>query len=93
VGPLTGTLKSFDDGFRLDLGWAAGPVPCAAFARALGLGQPFDIGYALLQLARSAHAVDGHVSAAAMLSLDSRSLSASKLEFTPEIKCSPSFFQ
>ena len=38
VGPLVGaahgTLKTFDDGFHVDLAWHAGPVPCAAFDRA-----------------------------------------------------------
>jgi hypothetical protein len=54
VGALTGTLKRFDDGFRVDLAWAAGPVPCAAFSVPLGLGQPFDIDYAIRKLAVSA---------------------------------------
>jgi hypothetical protein len=85
VGPLTGTVKRFDDGFRVNLAWAAGPVPCAGFVAQLGLGQPFDVGYELRKLGGSA--VKGAVSASVMVSLDSRDLSATKVDFVPEIGC------
>jgi hypothetical protein len=103
VGPLSGTLKRFDDGFRVDLAWAAGPVPCAGFAAALGLGQPFDIGYELRKLGGAAHPplragavnawpgdvtkVKGDVRATVMISFDSRDLGATKVDFNPEIGC------
>jgi hypothetical protein len=106
VGAVTGTLKRYDDGFRVDLAWAAGPVPCTAFAAPMGLGKPFDIGYEIRKLGlggeagvpstealSSAARVRGTVSAAVILSFDSRDLLATKLEFTPEIGCSASFFQ
>jgi hypothetical protein len=89
VGPVTGTLRAFEDGFRVDLAWAAGPVPCAALVTPLGLGQPFDIGYLLRKLvaAPGTSILEGDVSATAMLSFDSRDLGATKLDFTPEIQC------
>jgi hypothetical protein len=102
VGPLTGTLKKFDDGFRLDLAWAAGPVPCAALGASLGLGQPFDIGYELRRVAGAVlsapagavpHRIEGDLSATVMLSFDSRNLGATKVDFTPQIGCRGSFFQ
>jgi hypothetical protein len=89
VGPLTGTIKRFEDGFRLDLAWAAGPAPCSGFVAPLGLGQPFDIDYELRRLASSAVAanIKGNVSATAMVSFDSRDLGATKVDFTPDIRC------
>jgi hypothetical protein len=109
VGPLSGTLKRFDDGFRVELAWAAGPVPCAGFAAALGLGDPFDIGYELRKLGgaarppRRAGAVDtgpgdatkvkGDVRATVMISFDSRDLGATKVDFNPEIGCQGALFQ
>ncbi len=113
VGALTGTLKRYEDGFRIDLAWAAGPVPCEAFSAPPALGRPFDIAYAIRELARARSlaaptelargaraaaesksglpAVRGDVSAAAMLSFDSRNIAATKLDLRPEIGCS--FFQ
>jgi hypothetical protein len=98
VGPLKGTLKRFDDGFRIDLAWAAGPVPCEAFAAPLGLGQPFDIGFALRKIADSSRAQHGahsdatgrkgNVSATVMVSFDSRDLNEAKIDFAPEVGCS-----
>jgi hypothetical protein len=48
VGAMTGTLKTFDDGFRLNLAWSATPVPCAAFeapaARAIRWTWPTSCG-------------------------------------------------
>lgn len=91
VGPLTGTLKRFDDGFRVDLAWAAGPVPCEAFGAPLGLGQPFDIGFALRRLAETSRPAGAGakrgVSAALMVSFDSRDPSDLKIDFTPQIGC------
>ena len=82
VGPLSGTLKPFDDGFRLDLAWAAGPLPCAAFEVALGVGQPFDVGYLLRTLKKSPE-----VAATLQFSFDSRDVSATRIDFAPEIAC------
>jgi hypothetical protein len=89
VGPIAGTIKRFDEGVRVDLAWAAGPVPCAAFAGPLGLGQPFDIGYEVRKLAAAAgiKGMEGAVSATVKLSFDSRDPGASKLEFSPQIGC------
>ena len=93
VGPLTGTVKTFDDGFRVDLGWAAGPVPCAAFVQPLGAGQPFDIGYQLRELARKSGVVDGNIRATMTLSFDSRNVAATKVSFNPEVRCRSPIFQ
>jgi hypothetical protein len=89
VGAVTGMVRRFADGFRLDLAWAAGPVPCAAFAVPLGLGQPFDIDYTLHQLAQTAAARDvvGDIQASLMITFDSRDLGANKVDFAPEVGC------
>jgi hypothetical protein len=90
VGPVTGTLKRFDDGFRINLAWAAGPVPCAWFAVERGPGQPFDVGYELRKL--GAAKVKGDVSASMMVSFDSRDLGATKVDVATELGCRGSFF-
>lgn len=93
VGPLVGngrgTIKGFDDGFRVDLAWRAGPVPCTAFDAPLAPGQPFDIGYELRKLAQDTGLarVRGDVSASATLAFDSRDLGAVSLDFTPQVQC------
>ena len=89
VGPALGTVKTFDDGFRVDLAWHAGPVPCAAFDAPLGPGQPFDIAYALRKLAESARLarVMGEVAATATLVFDSRDLGATTVNFAPKANC------
>jgi hypothetical protein len=90
VGTLSGTFKAFDDGVRADLAWSAGPIPCAALVAPLGVGQPFDIAYALRGLAGKAlsNALHGSASAAALLTLDSRNLAATKIDLRPDIHCS-----
>jgi hypothetical protein len=89
VGAARGTLKVFEDGFRVDLGWSAGPVPCAAFDTALAPGQPFDIAYQIRKLAESTGLtrLHGDVSANALLAFDSRDLGTSSLSFTPKANC------
>jgi hypothetical protein len=93
VGPLVGsahgTLKTFDDGFRLDLAWRAGPVPCAAFDAPLGPGEPFDIAYELRKLAESTGLarVHGDVTANATLAFDSRDLGSTAVHFVPTTNC------
>lgn len=89
VGALKGTVKRFDDGFRVDLAWQAGPVPCSAFDTPLGPGQPFDIAYQLRKLGEAVGLTNltGEVKAAAMLGFDSRDLGSTSLRFTPEAKC------
>jgi hypothetical protein len=84
IGPVTGTLKTFEDGFRIDLAWTAGPVPCAALTAQLGLGQPFDIGNDLRKIADAA---GGTLSATLGLSFDSRNPGAARLQLSPEIGC------
>jgi hypothetical protein len=93
VGPLVGsahgTLKTFDNGFRLDLAWRAGPVPCAAFDAPLGPGEPFDIAYELRRLAESTGMarVHGDVTASATLAFDSRDLGSTAARFVPTANC------
>ncbi len=98
VGPLTGavrgTVKPFDDGFRLDLGWSAAPVPCSAFDAPLDPTRPFDIGYELRQLAQGVGVakVSGTVSARASLAFDSRDLAGSSVTFAPDVTCKLALF-
>ncbi len=94
VGALTGMLKAFDDGFRVDLAWKAGPVPCNAFDAPLGAGAPFDIGYQLRKLAEATGftKIDGDVTARAALAFDSRDLGLTRLDFLPEAKCQVALF-
>jgi hypothetical protein len=94
VGAMTGMLKSFDDGFRVDLAWKAGPVPCNAFDAPLGSGAPFDIGYQLRKLAEATGItkIDGEVTARAALAFDSRDLGLTRLDFVPDAKCRVALF-
>lgn len=94
VGTITGTFKRFGDGFRLDLAWQAAPVPCAAFDAPLGPGQPFDIAYALRQLAETAGLtrVKGTVAARGTLAFDSRDLGATRVGFAPDVRCQVALF-
>jgi hypothetical protein len=94
VGAMTGTLKTYDDGFRLDLAWIATAVPCAAFEAPLGAGNPFDVAYQLRRLAEGAGLakVAGEVTARGGLTFDSRDLGAARVAFTPEVKCQVALF-
>jgi hypothetical protein len=94
VGTLNGTLKTFDDGFRVDLAWTAPSVPCSAFEANLDEGQPFDIAFQLHKLAEATGItkVKGEVSARGSLAFDSRDLSTAKVEFTPELTCQVAMF-
>jgi hypothetical protein len=95
VGTLTGVVKTFEDGFRVDLAWSGGPVPCAAFDAPLGAGNPFDVAYQLRKLAAGAGitgGVTGDVRARGVLAFDSRDLGASEVTFVPEVQCSVSLF-
>jgi len=95
VGSLTGVLKTFEDGFRVDLAWSGGPVPCAAFDAPLGAGNPFDVAYQLRKLAEGAGLtgkVTGDVRARGVLAFDSRDLGAAQASFVPEVQCAVSLF-
>jgi hypothetical protein len=94
VGVLSGTLRRFEDGFRVDLAWSAGPVPCNSFDASLGDGAPFDIAYQLRKLAENAGLtkVKGDVSARGTLTFDSRDLGATRVDFVPEASCQIALF-
>jgi hypothetical protein len=95
VGTLTGVLKTFEDGFRVDLAWNGGPVPCAAFDAPLGAGNPFDVTYQLRKLAEGAGlngGLTGDVRARGVLAFDSRDLGVAEVTFVPEVKCTVSLF-
>jgi hypothetical protein len=94
VGALTGMLKTFDDGFRVDLAWKAGPVPCKAFDTPLASSGPFDIAYQLRKLAEATGLtrIDGDVSARASLAFDSRDVGATRFDFAPDAKCQVALF-
>jgi hypothetical protein len=94
VGGLTGMLKPFDDGFRIDLAWKAGPVPCKAFDTGLPSRSPFDIAYELRKLAEATGLtkIDGEVSARGSLAFDSRDLAMARFEFTPDAHCQVAVF-
>jgi hypothetical protein len=87
-------LKPFDDGFRIDLAWKAGPVPCKAFDTAQPSRSPFDIGYELRKLAEATGLtkIDGEVSARGSLAFDSRDLATARLDFTPDANCQVALF-
>jgi hypothetical protein len=89
VGAAQGTLKTFDDGFRVDLAWRAGSVPCAAFDAPLGAGDPFDIAYQLRKLAETTGVarLHGDVAASATLAFDSRDLGSTAVSFVPKANC------
>ena len=93
AGALTGTLKPFDDGFRLDLAWSAGPVPCSAFVTPVGPGDPFDIAYQLRKLAEGVTTIKGDVTARGTLAFDSRDLGMSRIDFAPDAKCQATLFE
>jgi hypothetical protein len=94
VGAMTGTLKTFDDGFRLNLAWSATPVPCAAFEATGGAGNPLDFADQLRRLAENVGLarVAGEVTARGSLTFDSRDLGAAGVEFTPQVKCQVALF-
>jgi hypothetical protein len=101
VGTLAGTLKTYDGGFRVDLAWSAGPVPCRAFEDAAAArpttdtpGGPLDLAAELRKLAQGAGVADvrGDVSARGSLALDTRDLRSARVSFTPEAHCQLSLF-
>jgi hypothetical protein len=94
VGGLTGMLKPFDDGFRIDLAWQAGPVPCKAFDTAQPSQSPFDLAYELRKLAEATGLtkIDGEVSARGALTFDSRDLALTRFDFTPDAHCQVAVF-
>ncbi len=94
VGALTGTLRTFDDGFRIELAWSAAAVPCAAFDTPLDSAQPFDIAYQLRRLADATGItkVTGDVSARGTATFDSRDLGSTRLAFVPAVSCQVALF-
>ncbi len=94
VGTVTGMLKPFDDGFRIDLAWKADPVPCSAFEAPASAGQPFDIAFQLRKLAEATGVakVEGTVGARGTLAFDTRDLSTAHAEFAPEVRCQVALF-
>jgi hypothetical protein len=94
VGGLTGTVKTFDDGFRVELAWAAAGVPCAAFDTPLDSGQPFDIAFQLRRLADATGItkLSGEVSARGTATFDSRDLGSTRLAFVPAVSCQVALF-
>ena len=94
VGAMTGTLNTFDDGFRVDLAWGADAVPCTAFDAPLDGGQPFDIAYQLRKLAEATGIakVAGSVSARGTATFDSRDLASTRLAFVPNVTCQVALF-
>jgi hypothetical protein len=94
AGALAGTLKTYDDGFRLDLAWSAGPVPCRAFDTPPSGAAPIDLAYELRKLAEAAGVTDvrGDVSARGSLAFDTRDLSTAHVSFTPDVRCQVALF-
>lgn len=94
LGTVTGTLRTFDQGFRLALAWSAGPVPCNAFDAQIDEETPFDIAYQLRKLAEATGLtkVSGQVSAHASATIDSRDVGATHVEFVPVATCQVALF-
>ena len=89
VGPLRGTFKTFDDGFRVDLAWRSAAIPCSAFDVPVGSMQLSEIAHQFRKLAEAAgtRRSSGTIAASAMLAFDSRDLGATTLTFIPDVKC------
>ncbi len=94
LGTVTGTLRAFDEGFRLALAWSAGPVPCNAFDAQIDEGTPFDIAYQLRKLAEATGLtkLSGDVSAQGSATIDSRDVGATHVEFLPVSTCQVALF-
>ncbi len=104
VGPLNGavlgTLRVFDDGIRVDLGWKAGPLPCNVFAATPSIptvtgGLP--LGELANQLKDFAQAtgiakVTGEVRMEGALTFDSRDFGTTNVRFTPTNTCDVALF-
>jgi hypothetical protein len=93
-GTVAGTLKTFDGGFRVELGWKGGPVPCTAF---LTIPPPpgappdpvRDIRQQLGQLAAATGLaqVAGEIEIDARLLLDTRDLAETQLAVSEPKQC------
>ncbi len=82
AGAVKGTVKTFDDGFRLNLAWTGGPVACS------NLSTPLDIAGDASSASAANHPRRADTASASItLSFDSRDLGATKVEFKPEIDC------
>jgi hypothetical protein len=94
LGTLTGTLRTFDDGFRLVLAWTASPVPCKAFDAQIDEGTPFDIAYQLRKLAEATGLtkLSGEVGAHGSATIDSRDVGSTHVEFVPVSTCQVALF-
>jgi hypothetical protein len=94
TGAMTGTLKAFDEGFRADLAWTGGPVPCSAFETPIGDGSPLDFALQLRQLAdvTGVARVQGSVKGHGTLAFDSRDMGAARVQFAPDVSCQVSLF-
>ncbi|HEX8795148.1 MAG TPA: hypothetical protein VF765_29575 [Polyangiaceae bacterium] len=94
LGTVTGTLRTFDEGFRVVLAWSAGPVPCNAFDTQIDEGTPFDIAYQLRKLAEATGLtkLSGEVSARGSATIDSRDVGATHVEFVPVSTCQVALF-
>jgi len=94
AGTMTGTLKAFDDGFRVDLAWAGGPVPCSAFEAPLGEGSPLDFAFQVRKLAQDTGMVrvQGTVRGRGTLAFDSRDPGSAHAQFAPETTCQVALF-
>jgi len=94
LGTVTGTLRTFDEGFRLAVAWTAGPVPCSAFDAQMDEGTPFDIAYQLRKLAEATGLtkLSGQVSAHGGATIDSRDVGATHIEFVPVSTCQVALF-
>ncbi len=104
VGPLNGavlgTLRVFDDGIRIDLGWKAGPLPCDAFASApsiptvTGAAPLGDLANQLKQFAQATGIakVTGEVRMEGSLIFDSRDFGTAMVRFTPANTCDLALF-
>jgi len=94
LGAMTGTVRTFDDGFRLVLAWNASPVPCNAFDAQMDEGTPFDIAYQLRKLAEATGLtkLSGEVSAHGNATIDSRDVGSTHVEFVPVSTCQVALF-
>jgi hypothetical protein len=88
-GPLRGTLEALDGGLLAAVTWQAAPVPCAAIDK-LAAGLLPEVVRQIRALAETAAGVDplaGTLAAHGSLSLDSRSLGATRIAVVPDLRC------
>jgi hypothetical protein len=94
---LNGTIKLFEDGARLNLGWTARPIPCAEVGKQLATQALGGLGQQLGALAQDVGGivglrVTGDAQASGLITLDTRDASATSFGMTTNETCGLALF-